>query len=145
MWLKKKILIHTTIGCLKYSLTAASRKLERLMPWNDSWYQKLALENCSIYKASSVNGATCRSPCVGYILPVITIHYVKWTTVENFFCYFLPTRQLSTTDDRQNDFLLFLVQYYQICALFRVITYQICNCFIMKIYWTSILRQSDHE
>ena len=34
-------------------------------------HQKLAFENCSIYKASSVKGATWRSPWVGNILPEI--------------------------------------------------------------------------
>ena len=33
-------------------------------------YQKSALENCSIYKASSVKGAICKSPCVGNSFPI---------------------------------------------------------------------------
>ena len=32
-------------------------------------YQKFAFENCSMYNASSVKGATWRSPWVGNILP----------------------------------------------------------------------------
>ena len=33
-------------------------------------YQKLDFPKCSINKASSVNGATNKSPFVGYILPI---------------------------------------------------------------------------
>lgn len=32
-------------------------------------YQKLALLNCSMYKVSSLNGAMCKSPLDGNILP----------------------------------------------------------------------------
>ena len=32
----------TTTGCLKYSCTAASRKLHKSTPWNDGWYLQKA-------------------------------------------------------------------------------------------------------
>jgi len=35
-------------------------------------HQKCALENCSIYRASSLNGTMWRSPCDGNIMPTMT-------------------------------------------------------------------------
>ena len=46
--------------------------------------QKLALENCSIYKASSVKGQICKSPWDGYILPKKEIHYRCRQSVTKF-------------------------------------------------------------
>ena len=63
--------LDLTMGCLKYSVMAEFLKEDRLTPWKYSWYQKLTLLNCSMYKASSVNGATWRSPLEGNILPTM--------------------------------------------------------------------------
>ena len=75
-----KIKLKLTMGWRKYSFIAESRREERLTPWKYSWYQKLTwskhwseyfsiisgllltLLNCSMYRASSVKGATWRSP-----------------------------------------------------------------------------------
>lgn len=54
----------------KKLINKAKLEYDVLLHFNNfKTYQKFAFENCSMKSASSVNGVTCKSPCVGNILP----------------------------------------------------------------------------